>query len=63
VTLSWRLLGKRWPVIEEALWTHRNRRYLLSVPPLLAQVEGAIADAMILKNIELAPIGMRRVNL
>lgn len=44
------VLSRRWEVIEQALVAHRNRRYVLSIPVLLAQVEGVFTDALILKN-------------
>jgi hypothetical protein len=46
-----RMLGRRSRIIERALEAHQRREYELSVPPLLAQIEGAIADAMFLKNL------------
>ena len=45
-----RLLKPRWPVIRQALAAHRRREYILSTPVLLAQIEGIVGDAMILKN-------------
>jgi hypothetical protein len=45
-----RLLKPRWPIIEQALAAHRRREYVLSTPVFLAQIEGTIGDAMILKN-------------
>ena len=45
-----RLLKPRWPVIKQALAAHRRREYVLSTPVLLAQIEGIVGDAMILKN-------------
>ena len=45
------ILSRRWRIIENALDAHRNRGYLLSVPALLAQVEGILADALVMKEI------------
>jgi len=45
------VLARRWPVIAEALDAHRSRRYLLSIPPLLAQTEGVVGDALVLRGI------------
>ena len=45
------VLRRRWPIVDEALRAHKQRNYVLSIPPLLAQVEGIIADALILKNL------------
>ncbi len=44
------MMRRRWPVIEAALGAHREKRYLLSVPALLPQVEGVIVDALFLKD-------------
>lgn len=46
-----RLLPKRWRVVGPALGAHAERDYALSVPVLMAQVEGALADAMVLKDL------------
>ena len=43
-------MGRRWHVVEAALEAHQRREYLLSVPAMLPQVEGAIVDAMVLKG-------------
>lgn len=44
-------LSKRWRVVEPALGAHLDRDYALSVPVLMAQVEGALADMMMLKDL------------
>jgi hypothetical protein len=36
--------------VERALNAHHQRDYLLSIPPLFPQIEGIIADALILAN-------------
>jgi len=41
----------RWPIVVQAIHAHRQRDYYVSVPALLAQVEGIIGDALILKNL------------
>ena len=52
------MLRRWWRIIDRALAAHRQRDYVLSIPPLLAQVEGAIADALILKG-TVVPIGKK----
>ncbi len=37
-------LRKRMPILREAVEAHIQRRYLLSVPPILAQLEGIVAE-------------------
>ena len=44
------VLQRRWRIVQEALDAHRKRQYALSVPALLAQVEGIFTDALILKD-------------
>ncbi|GHO59231.1 hypothetical protein [Ktedonobacter robiniae] len=44
------VLRRRLSVIREAFAVHQEKRYLLSIPILLAQVEGMIGDALILKG-------------
>ena len=34
----------RWKIIDEAFQLHTNKNYLMSIPPLLAQVEGMFRD-------------------
>src|SRR5258708_37293419 len=46
-----------WRVAARALGVPPRRDYLLSIPPLLAQVEGCIADALILKDIAVSKSG------
>lgn len=43
-------LKRRWPVVQQALGAHRRKEYLISVPPLLTQVEGLVGDALIMKS-------------
>jgi hypothetical protein len=45
------ILGRRWRIIEAALESHVQRGYLLSIPTLLAQVEGMLADALVINQI------------
>ena len=42
-------LRRRWPVVWDILSAHTDRRYILSVPCLLAQVEGVFSDMLVLK--------------
>lgn len=44
------VLSRRWRVIEQALVAHRNRHYAISIPTLLAQIEGIFTDALVLKG-------------
>lgn len=44
------VLNRRWRVIEQALVAHRNRHYAISIPTLLAQIEGIFTDALVLKG-------------
>lgn len=44
------VLSRRWRVIEQALIAHRNRHYAISIPTLLAQIEGIFTDALVLKG-------------
>ena len=44
-------LQDRWPAVAEALVAHKQRRYLLSIPTLLAQTEGVVGDALILSGL------------
>ena len=44
------VLAHRWEAVRQALAAHRRREYLLSIPVLLAQVEGIVGDALVLKN-------------
>jgi len=44
------ILRRRWKVVEQALIAHQNRNYALSIPTLLAQVEGMFTDALVLKG-------------
>lgn len=45
------ILKPRWAIIEQGLLAHQERRYALSVPVFLAQLEGIFADALILKAV------------
>jgi hypothetical protein len=42
---------RRWRAVEAALEAHQRKDYLLSIPAMLPQVEGAIVDAMVLKEL------------
>ena len=44
------LLQKRWRIVELVLRCHRRREYEISIPPMLAQVEGVFTDLMVLKG-------------
>ncbi|MFX0138734.1 MAG: hypothetical protein ACFFDN_34155 [Candidatus Hodarchaeota archaeon] len=37
-------LDKRIPILKDAIWAHQNGLYTLSIPSLLPQIEGIIAD-------------------
>ena len=43
-------MGRRWRAVEAAFEAHQRRNYLLAIPDMLPQVEGAIVDAMVLKG-------------
>jgi hypothetical protein len=45
------VLRPRWEIIRQALGAHKRREYLISIPTLLAQIEGAIGDALVLRNL------------
>jgi hypothetical protein len=45
------VLRRRWKIVAQAICAHRRREYHISVPALLAQVEGIIGDALILKKL------------
>lgn len=45
------ILRRRWKVLEQAIIAHKDRQYILSIPVLLAQVEGIFSDALVLKNL------------
>lgn len=45
------VLRRRWPIVSQAIKAHRRREYNLSVPTLLAQVEGVVGDALILNGL------------
>lgn len=44
-------MGRRWRAVEAAFAAHQRKQYLLSIPAMLPQVEGAIVDAMVLKDL------------
>jgi len=44
------LLARRLPPLRAAMRAHKGKDYFLSIPVLLAQVEGLIADALIVKG-------------
>jgi hypothetical protein len=46
-----RMMRRRWRVIEAALEAHAARKYELSVPVLLSQIEGAVGDIMLIKDL------------
>lgn len=50
------VLRRRWKIVKKALRAHRRREYDMSILPLLAQVEGIIGDAMILRKL-ITPVG------
>lgn len=43
-------LRRRSSIVERAILAHRDKDYILAIPTLLAQVEGAIGDALVLKK-------------
>ncbi len=45
------VLKRRWPIVEKALLAHQERNYTVSIPTLLAQVEGTFTDALILMSL------------
>lgn len=45
------VLRRRWRIIQQALIAHNKKNYSLSIPTLLAQVEGMFTDALVLKGI------------
>lgn len=45
------VLRRRWHIVEQAIKAHRRREYNIAVPALLAQIEGLIGDALILKGL------------
>lgn len=45
------MMRKRWRVIERAVEAHASRKYELSVPVFLAQIEGTVGDIMFLKDL------------
>jgi len=44
------VVRKRFPIVEAAHDAHKREQYLLSIPALLAQFEGVLADSLILKS-------------
>lgn len=40
-----KVLSKRSYIVEDILWAHKKEKYTLTIPTLLAQVEGLIAEA------------------
>lgn len=47
------VLSRRWTILQKALAVHLRRDYEVSIPTLLAQVEGIFTDALILKSMVL----------
>jgi len=45
------ILMPRWIIVEQGLIAHQERKYALSIPVFLAQLEGMFTDAMILKAV------------
>jgi hypothetical protein len=43
-------LRRRWAIVGAALEAHRRREYVLSIPPLLAQLEGLVTDLLLLRG-------------
>ena len=43
-------LHKRWPIVRDALEAHRQQKYNLSVPVLMAQIEGIVGDLLIVRT-------------
>lgn len=48
---SSKMLGRRSRIIELCLEAHQRREYELSIPSVMVQIEGAIGDAMFLKEL------------
>lgn len=48
---SSKMLGRRSTIIERCLEAHQRREYELSIPSLMTQIEGAVGDAMFLKEL------------
>jgi len=44
------VLKRRWAIIDRALHAHSSKDYILSIPALLPQVEGAMRDSLLLKG-------------
>lgn len=44
------VLNRRWHIIEQAIVAHQNRHYAISIPTLLAQIEGIFTDALVLRG-------------
>ncbi|MDE0608346.1 MAG: hypothetical protein OXH77_00340 [Anaerolineaceae bacterium] len=44
-------LQARWPIIEQALEAHRNRKFFVSIPCLLAQLEGILVENLVTREI------------
>ena len=47
---SCQIIKKRWKIVELALEAHKSRKYFLSIPALLTQVEGILSDIIILRG-------------
>ena len=45
------LFASRMSIIEDALWAHRQRRYTLSVPALMAQIEGVMSEYVVVNGL------------
>jgi hypothetical protein len=44
------LLRSRWEIVQLGLKSHCRREYLLSIPALLAQIEGILADMLVAES-------------
>jgi hypothetical protein len=42
--------ARRWPIIQHGLKAHTERDYVLAIPALLTQVEGLLADLLVLRQ-------------
>jgi len=45
------VLRRRWPIVSQAIKAHRRHEYNISIPAILAQIEGIIGDALILNGL------------
>jgi hypothetical protein len=46
-----KLLKPRWKIVDSAFKAHQQREYALSVPAILPQIEGILADLLVIKEL------------